>query len=180
MTTPNSDFNTVFNLQPGNFRHWDHKFEWSRNEFIAWCDKICQEFPDYIYTIVGIADGPPETAHLGCVSQMAVFRKRVISGFGHQLEITHAATVKDNAFKLIDSIEYPNYVETRSLDEIIVDDVEYLMNHCWITKRNIEYCMEHSITELVTTIQEVKSLLPTRTPNVQASDETIIWYDSNK
>ena len=34
-TTPNSDFNVLFpNLQ--GFRHPDHKFEWSREEFQSW------------------------------------------------------------------------------------------------------------------------------------------------
>uniref|UniRef100_UPI00398E3B81 small RNA 2'-O-methyltransferase-like n=1 Tax=Pristiophorus japonicus TaxID=55135 RepID=UPI00398E3B81 len=35
ITTPNADFNP---LLPGivRFRHWDHRFEWSRKEFQAW------------------------------------------------------------------------------------------------------------------------------------------------
>lgn len=31
VTTPNADFNVHFGLSNGKFRHWDHKFEWSRN-----------------------------------------------------------------------------------------------------------------------------------------------------
>ena len=35
MTTPNAEFNVLF---PGcsGFRHWDHKFEWTRTEFQSW------------------------------------------------------------------------------------------------------------------------------------------------
>lgn len=35
LTTPNADFNVLF---PGltGFRHWDHKFEWTRMEFNSW------------------------------------------------------------------------------------------------------------------------------------------------
>ena len=35
MTTPNAEFNVLF---PGfsGFRHWDHKFEWTRSEFQSW------------------------------------------------------------------------------------------------------------------------------------------------
>lgn len=35
VTTPNADFNILF---PGltGFRHWDHKFEWTREEFQTW------------------------------------------------------------------------------------------------------------------------------------------------
>lgn len=34
MTTPNADFNVLFN-KPG-FRHYDHKFEWTREQFQDW------------------------------------------------------------------------------------------------------------------------------------------------
>lgn len=34
-TTPNADFNVLFNLGKG-FRHPDHKFEWTRLEFEDW------------------------------------------------------------------------------------------------------------------------------------------------
>lgn len=35
VTTPNADFNVLFpNLE--GFRHWDHKFEWTREEFQEW------------------------------------------------------------------------------------------------------------------------------------------------
>ena len=35
LSTPNSDFNVLFPTLTG-FRHWDHKFEWSRREFQTW------------------------------------------------------------------------------------------------------------------------------------------------
>ena len=35
VTTPNSDFNVLFPNFSG-FRHWDHKFEWSQQEFNTW------------------------------------------------------------------------------------------------------------------------------------------------
>lgn len=36
ITTPNADFNVLFpNFQ--GFRHYDHKFEWTREEFQDWC-----------------------------------------------------------------------------------------------------------------------------------------------
>lgn len=37
VTTPNADFNKFFpNHTPGKFRHWDHKFEWTAEEFQHW------------------------------------------------------------------------------------------------------------------------------------------------
>lgn len=49
ITTPNAEFNVNFpNLNYGTsestFRHDDHKFEWTREEFESWCFTICQEF----------------------------------------------------------------------------------------------------------------------------------------
>lgn len=35
-TTPNSDFNVLLKGLDGKFRHYDHKFEWSRREFLEW------------------------------------------------------------------------------------------------------------------------------------------------
>lgn len=36
ITTPNSEFNVLFPDFTG-LRHYDHKFEWTRAEFQAWC-----------------------------------------------------------------------------------------------------------------------------------------------
>ena len=49
---------TFFGLEPGNFRHWDHRFEWTREEFKNWADKICLEYPGYTYETSGIGEGP--------------------------------------------------------------------------------------------------------------------------
>lgn len=35
-TTPNSDFNVLLEGLEGKFRHWDHRFEWTRREFQDW------------------------------------------------------------------------------------------------------------------------------------------------
>lgn len=37
MTTPNSEYNPVYGLSPGEFREADHKFEWNREKFQHWC-----------------------------------------------------------------------------------------------------------------------------------------------
>ena len=35
MTTPNSEYNPLFDLADGEFRDPDHKFEWSRDPFVT-------------------------------------------------------------------------------------------------------------------------------------------------
>lgn len=53
ITTPNCEFNVLFNLEEGTFRHDDHKFEFSREQFIEYCQNICSRFPDYHVQIEG-------------------------------------------------------------------------------------------------------------------------------
>ncbi|MEI8146200.1 MAG: 3' terminal RNA ribose 2'-O-methyltransferase Hen1 [Alphaproteobacteria bacterium] len=72
VTTPNADYNALFlGLARGQFRHADHRFEWTRGEFAAWCEKIGEA---YGYRLAIEAIGP-EDAELGAPSQMAVFTR---------------------------------------------------------------------------------------------------------
>lgn len=72
LTTPNSEYNVRFdNLPAGKFRHADHRFEWTRTEFAAWCDGACRQF-GYAVRIDPLGDVDPE---VGAPSQMAVFTR---------------------------------------------------------------------------------------------------------
>jgi 3' terminal RNA ribose 2'-O-methyltransferase Hen1 len=45
VTTPNREYNVMFaGLPAGRFRHGDHRFEWTREEFRAWCTRQCERF----------------------------------------------------------------------------------------------------------------------------------------
>lgn len=72
LTTPNREFNTRFpNLVNGKLRHADHRFEWTRLEFQAWCERVASTY-GYQVAISGIG----ETDHeLGQVTQLGVFAK---------------------------------------------------------------------------------------------------------
>ena len=70
VTTPNADYNALFQaLSAGEFRHEDHRFEWSRDEFKTWCQKIEQE---YGYRVAIEPLGPVDEHH-GAPSQLASF-----------------------------------------------------------------------------------------------------------
>jgi 3' terminal RNA ribose 2'-O-methyltransferase Hen1 len=44
VTTPNREYNALFpGLEPGKFRHADHRFEWTRSEFSTWCQATCEK-----------------------------------------------------------------------------------------------------------------------------------------
>ena len=71
VTTPNSEYNVMWpSLPAGEFRHPDHRFEWTRTEFKNWADSICQRFN---YTVNIFPVGPIEDS-VGAPTQMAVFK----------------------------------------------------------------------------------------------------------
>ena len=72
LTTPNVEYNARFETLPaGKFRHKDHRFEWTRNEFEDWANAIANRFG---YAVRFLPVGPEDEA-LGAPTQMAVFNK---------------------------------------------------------------------------------------------------------
>lgn len=70
LTTPNGEYNVRYEqLSAGDKRHDDHRFEWSRAEFLAWANHVAEQYA-YTVTIYPIGDEDPE---VGAPSQMAVF-----------------------------------------------------------------------------------------------------------
>ena len=70
VTTPNADYNALFPALPdGAMRHDDHRFEWSRADFVRWCEGISGRH-GYAVRFEGIG---PEDATLGAPTQMGVF-----------------------------------------------------------------------------------------------------------
>ncbi len=70
VTTPNIEYNAKFeSMKPGQLRHPDHRFEWTRAEFAAWATRVSEAF-GYMATNSPLG---PEDARLGAASQMAVF-----------------------------------------------------------------------------------------------------------
>lgn len=72
LTSPNREYNVTWeNLRAGAFRHGDHRFEWTRNEFQAWCGGAAQRFG---YQVRFLPIGP-EREGIGSPTQMAVFHR---------------------------------------------------------------------------------------------------------
>lgn len=72
VTTPNQEYNQLFETLPsGKLRHKDHRFEWTREEFHAWCDRVAQE---HEYRVRYLPVGPEDPA-LGPPTQMGVFTR---------------------------------------------------------------------------------------------------------
>lgn len=72
LTTPNAEYNVKFESLPsGQFRHRDHRFEWSRAQFEAWARQVAGRFG---YEVRFLPVGPLD-AELGAPTQMGVFRR---------------------------------------------------------------------------------------------------------
>jgi 3' terminal RNA ribose 2'-O-methyltransferase Hen1 len=70
ITTPNREYNVLFpTLPPGQFRHADHRFEWTRAEFEEWAGRMAARFR---YRVRCEPVGP-EDVQWGAPTQMAVF-----------------------------------------------------------------------------------------------------------
>ena len=71
ITTPNSEYNPLHGMAPGQFRHPDHQFEWDRQKFHHWAQGVAGRNGYHVsFTDIGEVD-----LGLGGSSQMAIFRR---------------------------------------------------------------------------------------------------------
>lgn len=72
VTTPNADYNQRYEaLSAGEFRHSDHRFEWTRAEFGEWAAGVAARH-GYRVRLEPLG---PEDAEVGAPSQLAVFEQ---------------------------------------------------------------------------------------------------------
>lgn len=70
VTTPNAEYNVKFEMLPaGQFRHKDHRFEWTRQQFQQWAGRVCERF-GYVVRFLPVGE---EDTQLGPPTQMGVF-----------------------------------------------------------------------------------------------------------
>jgi 3' terminal RNA ribose 2'-O-methyltransferase Hen1 len=70
VTTPNVEYNVRYEGLSG-LRHHDHRFEWNRAAFAAWCAGVAADH-GYSVAVTGVGEADPE---IGAPTQMAVFTK---------------------------------------------------------------------------------------------------------
>lgn len=72
LTTPNSEYNVMWESLPAEkFRHSDHRFEWTREEFQSWANRVASEH-GYKVRFLPIGDDDP---NVGSPTQMGVFER---------------------------------------------------------------------------------------------------------
>ena len=71
MTTPNREYNELFeSMATDSFRHTDHRFEWTRQEFSDWAGQVAKSH-GYDFEIKPVGE---EDKKVGAPSQMAIFK----------------------------------------------------------------------------------------------------------
>ena len=72
MTTPNAEYNVKWETLPaGEFRHRDHRFEWTRAQFNEWAERVSTS---HGYA-VRFAPVGPEDSVVGAPTQMGIFSR---------------------------------------------------------------------------------------------------------
>ncbi len=72
VTTPNAEYNERWESLPaGEFRHPDHRFEWTRAQFAGWGDRVADRH-GYSVRYLPVGDQDPD---VGPPTQMAVFTR---------------------------------------------------------------------------------------------------------
>ncbi len=71
LSTPNREYNAVWPGLGGGFRHPDHRFEWTRAEFLDWAERVAGAY-GYTVSVGGVGPALPP---YGQPSQLAVFRE---------------------------------------------------------------------------------------------------------
>lgn len=151
ITTPNVEFNVMFEMEGRPFRHEDHKFEWTRAQFQTWCDRITAKYKNYWVKYTGVGAPPADRKDIGFCTQIAIFRMRTKN---YKTEIKpnkqnrNNSTLIDNndntdnePYRLLYDVKY-DLVITQSREESVVNEC---YNQClqFIGDRKLE-----SITHL--------------------------------
>lgn len=73
VTTPNAEYNALYEgLAPGAMRHPDHRFEWTREQFAQWCERVATSY-GYAVEHRGIGEYDEKLGH---PTQFAIFTRR--------------------------------------------------------------------------------------------------------
>ena len=73
VTTPNAEYNARYEIPEGQFRHPDHRFEFTRGQFRQWAERVAGE---YGYRAETRPAGPSDP-ELGSPTQLALLTLEV-------------------------------------------------------------------------------------------------------
>ncbi len=127
VTTPNADFNVLFETMIcGQFRHADHKFEFTRDEFNSWAQQIALTY-NYLVEFDGVGQAPLNEQHrnIGTCTQIAIFHRQEPN---LQTSLTSSEFFQRlsycNQHELVGMIDYP-YGTNKSIE--LHEQVRYIL-----------------------------------------------------
>lgn len=128
-STPNSEFNVLFGpMLENGFRHLDHKFEWTRDEFQNWAHNICKTYPNYSVSFMGAGIPLPDHKRLGFATQIAIFARNDMIEKPLKHEIIKKPINPDVQYKVIYEVDFPYNKDERSKEQKILDEAHYYIN----------------------------------------------------
>lgn len=121
VSTPNAEYNVHFRqLEEGMFRHWDHKFEWTRQEFETWCITVADEY-GYTVSFDGVGEPKKGQENVGHCSQFALFRRKSSTFKRGLLEVQN--------YNLLHTFNFPKRSKAleRSADKMEMLDWDFIL-----------------------------------------------------
>ncbi|KAM4641368.1 small RNA 2'-O-methyltransferase [Discoglossus pictus] len=114
ISTPNAEFNPLLpNLI--SFRHPDHKFEWSREEFQRWAASVCDRY-NYKVEFSGVGEPPASAKEVGFCSQIGVFRRN----YTETEEAIKKKKESPSVYKTVYHVVYPSLQEEKYLRQAVL------------------------------------------------------------
>ncbi|KAJ3417521.1 Small RNA 2'-O-methyltransferase [Chytridiales sp. JEL 0842] len=144
VTTPNAEFNLNFpNLKYGTpksvFRHYDHRFEWTRSEFHNWANAQAANF-GYSVSFSGVGLLPnPVRDDVGHCTQIATFIRNEIP----RDPLPHLT----EPLILYEIITYPYFEKDNFTDQEIIDEVAKTLSDALFDHISTQYPFLETNTE---------------------------------
>uniref|UniRef100_A0A8C6UWF8 Small RNA 2'-O-methyltransferase n=1 Tax=Neogobius melanostomus TaxID=47308 RepID=A0A8C6UWF8_9GOBI len=178
ISTPNSDFNP---LLPGlrGFRHPDHKFEWTRQEFQSWAEKVCADF-GYEVDITGVGKAPDGgQEQFGFCSQIAVFHQ-LTSGCNM---FDQSQGQGETSYTLLYSVNYPTLRDNNVLRRVLVSEVLFWaesMKRRWTEAKHTEERGEGLMTKHSAACGEGSPTEDQRRSASHSGEESDVWCTNRR
>jgi len=120
ISTPNKEYNQcIKGFDLNTFRHWDHKFEWTRKEFRTWCETQMKKFDGYevSYQTVGRLHPSAEEEFFGVAkhgrcTQIAVFQRRSGAEGPYNGDLSK---FDESTLEVVKSFKFPSKQEIENL-----------------------------------------------------------------
>uniref|UniRef100_A0A8C5QEY5 Small RNA 2'-O-methyltransferase n=1 Tax=Leptobrachium leishanense TaxID=445787 RepID=A0A8C5QEY5_9ANUR len=115
ISTPNSEFNVLLPNLTG-FRHYDHKFEWTKKEFQDWATKVATCY-NYSVDFTGVGDPPAHAKDVGFCSQIGIFTRN----YTESEDSLKQKKAFKSVYKTVLNVVYPSLHDEKYLRQAVLN-----------------------------------------------------------